>query len=496
MPLPALYTGYVDEPNKALTEAARRNLYGQHSMDYELDRLIKMQEQKALQEKQQGYMGARSANALAPGMVENPNAPSAAGAAILGTGGYGEMPPQQIPGMVKGAPYVPQGFDQAQGAEAYQAQQDKAMKLRFDAYQAYAKGIESKIDKLVSTGEMDEGVASAQYKALASAGRKYDPDGANPLIQMAVEGYDKLGGLGLKGKKSVASEKPMTRKVPTTDEKGNQVIVTQEYDYSTKTWKDVGSGARFAPPMLKDIPEGDMKYLTKAMNEGRLTAADVTGRFSTKARAIIAAEKEAEKSGKKPMNYSADIIERKADASSLAKQTYTTDQLVSFVSNLKLNAIQASDIADKLTRTNTKLLNIPIRVYKESIKGTAEENELDMILTEISSEASKITSSAVASVAAPSEGLRDKWQKIHDRSLPIGELKKVLVRTVELAEQREGTVLKQLNATKSRIRPDKKQTSGLPSFKEYREYWGAKYPTKTKAEFEQAYKAAGGVINE
>lgn len=314
-------------------------------------------------------------------------------------------------------------------------------------------------EKQLKDAEMSASHMLSNARYLQSAG---DSKGADQVFRMAAAAYKKYTNnpeaqymanvIETEGKGLMAVPKAgaMKNSVQTImkDGKPHRVMVNNEGGVVA----DLGETK--SNTIMKDIPDSDLKYLNIALEKGLLTAADVTGRYSTKARMVIEGMKESERTGKPAMNYSADSIERKADASSLTKQTSRLDAAQSFVANLTANVQEAKNIAAQLTRTDIKVLNMPIRAAIEYLKGSGLEQSLNMILEEISLEAPKIASNSSDSIAAPSVGLQQSWRKIHDGTLPVRELAIVLDMTRKLANQRIGTLEDQKKKTIERIRPN------------------------------------------
>lgn len=140
------------------------------------------------------------------------------------------------------------------------------------------------------------------------------------------------------------------------------------------------------------------------------------------------------------------------------KQVASRDTMESFVTNIGEQSDKITSLMSELQRTDAKLLNVPIVEAKKRIKGSGQEQVLNMLLTEISTEASKIASGAQQSIAEPSVQAQERWNKIHDGTLPIKDLKQVIDMTVDLANTRLGSVNKTLSRTEADMQ---KMVTGL-----------------------------------
>jgi hypothetical protein len=136
-----------------------------------------------------------------------------------------------------------------------------------------------------------------------------------------------------------------------------------------------------------------------------------------------------------------------ATGKSYDRQVASRDTMESFVTNIGEQSDKISTLMKELQRTDARLLNVPLVEAKKKIKGSGQEQVLNMLLTEISTEASKIAAGAQQSIAEPSVQAQERWNKIHDGTLPIKDLKHVIDMTVELANTRLGTVNRTLSRT-------------------------------------------------
>lgn len=106
------------------------------------------------------------------------------------------------------------------------------------------------------------------------------------------------------------------------------------------------------------------------------------------------------------------------------------------VKNMGKQVERVDVVIDLLKRTDAKLLNMPVRAALEKIKGSANEQIVRAYLFEISSEVAKLSTGSTGSVREVSVQAAEKWDKVHDSSLPILELRKVLEESVHMGNMR------------------------------------------------------------
>ncbi len=124
----------------------------------------------------------------------------------------------------------------------------------------------------------------------------------------------------------------------------------------------------------------------------------------------------------------------------------------SFVTNLNSQIDKVAELSKDLDTFDTRLLNVPLRTLRGRIMGSPLQAKYDMYLAEISNEIGKLASGATASIAELSVGAQDKWGKIHDPALKVGDMLELLGETKNAANFRLQSVQDQLDATRQRMR--------------------------------------------
>jgi hypothetical protein len=141
-----------------------------------------------------------------------------------------------------------------------------------------------------------------------------------------------------------------------------------------------------------------------------------------------------------------------ADSSSLRNAKKIYDMMDSYVRNMNAQVDRMDVILQDVTRLEPRLLNVPIRKWAMSVKGTAAESKVSMYTTEISNEIGKLSTGSAASVQELSQTAQQKWDKIHDPNLNVRELMSLLKETKHAGTLRMTTAKEVIDAIGGRIR--------------------------------------------
>lgn len=129
----------------------------------------------------------------------------------------------------------------------------------------------------------------------------------------------------------------------------------------------------------------------------------------------------------------------KANDKSLSNMTKQEGPMTAFVKNINQQVDYAETLFKDLQRTDTRLLNIPLRELRTRVKGSGLERTYELFMNEISMEANKLAAGSSASIAQIPEGNRKEWTRIHDINLPLSEIMPVLKGTKKMANMRLST---------------------------------------------------------
>ena len=107
-----------------------------------------------------------------------------------------------------------------------------------------------------------------------------------------------------------------------------------------------------------------------------------------------------------------------------------------FVANIDAQVVSLEgkykEIEEAGKRIGVRAFDMPLRDLKKKLIGAGEERVVDMFLMEISRETTKLAQGATESIAMLGEEEMKRWDAVHDGSLSINEIRKVLSATKEL----------------------------------------------------------------
>jgi hypothetical protein len=144
--------------------------------------------------------------------------------------------------------------------------------------------------------------------------------------------------------------------------------------------------------------------------------------------------------------------ETKALQTSLNAQEKSRGMMGGFVRNLNKQIDRVDQIAGDIKgRVGVRALDMPIRELKTRFIGSGQEQVLNAYLMEISNEIGKLSTGSQASIAELSVEAQKRWSKVHDPSLSINELKKILNETRDMGSMRLDSVDDELAYTKEKL---------------------------------------------
>ena len=166
-----------------------------------------------------------------------------------------------------------------------------------------------------------------------------------------------------------------------------------------------------------------------------------------------------------PMDAALSIVASQSDTKAIQGSLNLLDKQLSsmgsFVSNIEMQIDEVSALSKDLTTYDARILNMPLRLVRGRIKGSALQAKYDLYLTEIESEIGKLATGSTASVAELSASAQERWAKIHDKNLSVSDMLELLEETRAAAKMRKKSVETQLNLTRGRMRTrDYSQFSG------------------------------------
>jgi len=224
---------------------------------------------------------------------------------------------------------------------------------------------------------------------------------------------------------------------------GNTTVAEESQD-GGRTWKKVSSAPRYKPASGGNGDMGDdVEAWGRAIQEGRANLQDVPNRGTVRSSVI----KWVEKNG--GADYAGSRAENSAYSSSLTQQQKQLGSMGSFVKNLNAQIDRVGQIGAELYTADARLMNVPIRKFRQMIAGSPQQSIYDMYITEIENEIGKLSTGSTASVAELSVGAQEKWAKIHDKNLSVNDMLKILKETKHAGDMRIKSVKEQIEDTRN-----------------------------------------------
>jgi len=186
-----------------------------------------------------------------------------------------------------------------------------------------------------------------------------------------------------------------------------------------------------------------------------------------------------------------DQASNKALAGSIAQQEKQLGAMTSFVNNLEQQVDKVSSLAKDLQTFDTRILNVPLRMVRGRLSGSPLQAKYDMYLAEIESEIGKLATSSTASVAELSQGAQEKWAKIHDKNLSVGDMIELLKETKNAGRMRLSSVETSIKESKDRMK-----TLGKKKHEQGTAPQSAIDHLKKNPQLKDAFKAKYGYIPE
>jgi hypothetical protein len=139
-------------------------------------------------------------------------------------------------------------------------------------------------------------------------------------------------------------------------------------------------------------------------------------------------------------------------AQSLAQQEKTYGAMVPYVENLNEQINRVKELYNEgIQRVGIKAIDMPVRELRKKVIGSGLESSLDLFMTEISNEAARLSAGSALSIRELSEGAQKKWSKIHDESLSLKEMQKILNETRKVGDYRINSTMNGIVKTQARL---------------------------------------------
>lgn len=207
-----------------------------------------------------------------------------------------------------------------------------------------------------------------------------------------------------------------------------------------------GDGAVYDPKVIN-------YYADQLRKTGKLSITGYGKDTSELKRQIyIAAANQDIKEGRTGDESAYDAGDRKAIQGSIGMQEKQYGSMTSFVVNLDEQVKQVQKIAKDINTVDTRLLNLPVRAFKQRVAGNPVLSKYGLYLGEIQSEIGKLSSGSTASVAELSVGAREKWEHVLDENLSVKDMIQILEEVKHAGNMRLRSVETGLEKSRGRLR--------------------------------------------
>ena len=156
-----------------------------------------------------------------------------------------------------------------------------------------------------------------------------------------------------------------------------------------------------------------------------------------------------------PMEAGLDILTQSSETKAIQGSMNMLDKQInsmeSFARNIDLQVERVKTKTKGLKTYDTRLLNMPLRLFRGKVKGSPEQAIYDMYITEVEAEIGKIATGSTQSIAELSTSAQEKWAKIHDKNLSWNDMVKLLDESSHAAKMRVSSVKAQQQVAKERM---------------------------------------------
>lgn len=158
-------------------------------------------------------------------------------------------------------------------------------------------------------------------------------------------------------------------------------------------------------------------------------------------------------------------LDKKGMQKDIDGQQVKLGSMRSFIGNIDKQAAKIGEVGKRMRRFGTKFLNIPLNKVIDAV-GDADRATFRLLVGEMSEEIGKLASGATNSVAALSEGGREKWDKIFDTNLSYNDMMQLVAESKEIAHMRVDSMKESLKTSRAIIRKTPKSKRAAPRYKE------------------------------
>lgn len=158
-------------------------------------------------------------------------------------------------------------------------------------------------------------------------------------------------------------------------------------------------------------------------------------------------------------------LDKKGMQKDIDGQQVKLGSMRSFIGNIDKQAAKIEEVGARMKRFDTKFLNIPLNKVIDAV-GDADRATFRLLIGELSEEIGKLASGATNSVAALTEGGREKWDKIFDTNLSYADMMELVKESKEIAHMRVDSMKESLKESRKIIRKTPRSKQAAPIYNE------------------------------
>lgn len=265
-----------------------------------------------------------------------------------------------------------------------------------------------------------------------------------------------------------APEKPVADKEPSIPLFVDVPIskdMEQKYRYNSATKQhDIPIGQpkplyRPAPSSSDPLTGEEMESAAQMLASGAVTLSDLSKRGGIKQQAALL---QRAKEINPTLDPRAEQANNAAFQSAITMQQKQIGMMGSFVKNMDYQVGRVKEIAEELKTFDARIMNVPLRAWRQKVAGNPMQAKYDMYITEIENEIGKLATGSAASISELSVGAQEKWAKIHDKNLSVSDMVSLLEETAKAGKMRMKSVESQLTETQTKMRARGAQPTAAP----------------------------------
>lgn len=370
--------------------------------------------------------------------------------------GIGGMVPDVV-GSIAGGLQTAQGLDYWEDRKRRIAAEDRRTSMQDQQMERQAMAdfgmIAKNVDRSNPT-QVKQALAwaagrSPQMKNVVWDAMQKGPEASLNLIDM-FQSKTTQDGKGLYERGKPFTNEEGERVIPVYEKSTQKMIRTEKLGREQGEKAGTGFGEQFTPEEMEQMADvlsetGKYEFTGRSME---------IKNFNAKLKKL-SLERQKQK-GRDAVSTLYSQLDKKGMTKDIDSQQKKLGSMRSFTKNIDKQAEKIHEVANRLFKMDTKILNHPVNKIMRDYIGSADRAVLQLIVGELSEEIGKLASGATDSVAALSEGGREKWDAIYDTNLSTKDMLALVDESKELAKFRVDSMKESL-AESREIRAGRKK---------------------------------------